>query len=303
MVTGRFAPSPSGRLHLGNLRTALVAWLSVRSADGTFRLRVDDLDPATASRRHESDQLDDLAALGIDWDGPVLRQSTRAAAHAEALRSLERAGLTYRCWCSRRDIREAVTAPHLPLGAYPGTCAQLSADEVRERERSGRPAALRLRAAGTEVTVTDRLHGAVTATLDDFVVRRNDGLPGYHLTVVVDDAHLAVDEVVRGDDLLDSTPRHAHLADVLGLDRPAWAHVPLALNSVGDRLAKRDGAVTLGDRFALGESTDDVVGAMARSLGIDTGPTDAAALVDGFSLDVIDRSPWVLDPAILGADD
>lgn len=299
MAVGRFAPSPSGALHLGNLRTALLAWLFARHAGSRFVLRIEDLDPATSRAEHEAGQLADLAALGLDWDGPVMRQSEHRAAHEAALADLVARGLTYRCFCSRREVREASAAPHVLPGTYPGTCRDLGPDEVAAREASGRPAALRLRGSGEAVTIVDRLRGSVTRPADDIVLRRNDGVPAYHVAVVVDDAAQGVEEVVRGDDLLDATPSQAHLLDLLGLPRPAWAHVPLVLGADGDRLAKRHGAVTLADLAAVGVDADQVRARLAASLALG-GPDEAvtmAQLRDRFDPATVPTTPWVLDEA------
>jgi glutamyl-tRNA synthetase len=267
-MDGRFAPSPTGPLHLGNLRTALLAWLFARNAGARFLVRVEDLDPGRSRREHEAGQLADLAALGLEWDGPVVRQSERREQHGAALQRLRATGRVYPCWCTRAEIREAASAAHgpLPEGAYPGTCRRLSADERAERERSGRPPAWRLDAGGERVAFADRLHGAVEGVVDDFVLWRNDDTPAYNLAVVVDDADQGIGQVVRGDDLLDTTPRQLLLQRLLGLPEPAYAHVPLVLGSDGARLAKRHGAVTLADRAARGETPADVLAWMARSL-------------------------------------
>jgi glutamyl-tRNA synthetase len=248
-VTGRYAPSPTGTLHLGNLRTALLAWLSARGAGSSFFMRVEDLDTGRVREEFVDEQLRDLAAIGLDWDPPVMRQSERLAVYAEAITSLDAAGLLYPCFCTRREIREAASAPHgpLPEGAYPGTCRHLTASERAEREASGRPPALRLDAGAAVVEFTDRVLGPVAGVVDDLVVRRNDGAPAYNLAVVVDDAAQGVEEVVRGDDLAEGTPRQIHLARVLGLPVPSYAHVPLMYGPDGARLAKRHGAVTLRD--------------------------------------------------------
>src|SRR3954447_15342833 len=257
---GRFAPSPTGVLHVGNLRTALLAWLFARSQGARFLMRVEDLDRGRVRPELHAAQLADLRAIGLDWDGEVVRQSERQELYAAALERLEAGDLLYRCWCTRAEIRDAASAAHgpLPEGAYPGTCRELSADEVAEREASGRPPAWRGRADAARVTFTDRLCGETSGEVDDFVVRRNDGAYAYNLAVVVDDADQGVGEVVRGADLLDSTPRQLWLAAQLGLPQPAHAHVPLVLGADGARLAKRHGAVTLADRAALGQSPDDV---------------------------------------------
>ncbi|HYD09331.1 MAG TPA: tRNA glutamyl-Q(34) synthetase GluQRS, partial [Acidimicrobiales bacterium] len=246
MPSGRFAPSPTGRLHLGNLRTALLAWLFARSTDSAFLLRIEDLDVAAARPEHYDSQPGDLAAIGLDWDGPITLQSERRAMHDAAIDRLTADGLTFPCYCTRKEVHEAAQAPHGgPPGAYPGTCRDLTAADRAAREADGRRPALRLRAAEQQVTIHDRFHGEHTGTVDDLVLRRADGTPAYNLAVVVDDADQGVEEVVRADDLLTSTPRQAHLADLLGLRRPTWAHVPLAVGPDGERLAKRHGAVSL----------------------------------------------------------
>jgi glutamyl-tRNA synthetase len=262
---GRFAPSPSGRLHLGNLRTALLAWLFACSAGGSFLLRIEDLDRARSKAEYEAQQVEDLLAIGIDWDEEAPRQSTRTDRYREALEQLGAEGRVYPCWCTRAEIRAAAEAPHgpLPEGAYPGTCRNLSAAERAERERSGRPAALRLDARAARIEFEDRLHGHTTGVVDDFVLWRGDDTPAYQLAVVVDDADQGITEVVRGDDLLDSTPRQIELARLLGLTPPRYAHVPLVLGPDGARLAKRHGAVTLEQHDPA-----EAVSWMAASVGL-----------------------------------
>ena len=291
---GRFAPSPTGTLHLGNLRTALLAWLFARSRDARFLVRMEDLDTGRVRERFHDEQLHDLAALGLDWDGPVVRQSERLPLYAGAVEQLRSDGLVYECWCTRAEIREAASAPHgdLPEGAYPGTCLRLSAAERAERVASGRPPALRVRAGAAAVTFEDRVAGTVTGVVDDFVVRRNDGAYAYNLAVVVDDADQGVGEVVRGADLLDSTPRQLWLGARLGLPAPRHAHVPLMLGPDGSRLAKRHGAVTLADRAALGETADDVRTYLASTVGL-AAPGErvsAAELVERFSPALLTRA-------------
>ena len=269
---GRFAPSPTGPLHLGNLRTALLAWLFARSAGARFLIRVEDLDRGRSRPEHERGQLDDLAALGLDHDGEVVRQSERGALYDEAIDRLDAAGRLYPCFCTRAEIREAASAPHgpLPEGAYPGTCRTLTARERAERERSGRPPALRLDAGARAVAFEDRLLGRQEGLVDDLVVRRNDGAPAYNLAVVVDDAAQGIGVVVRGADLVDTTPRQLLLAELLGLPAPTHAHVPLVLGPDGARQAKRHGDATLDEvapRAALGW--------MAGTLGLP--PADRAA--------------------------
>ncbi len=298
---GRFAPSPSGALHLGNLRTALIAWLFARSSGRRFLIRLEDLDrvaPGAADR-----QLADLAALGIDHDGVVVRQSERGERYDAAVDALVATGMTYECFCTRREIREAVAAPHAgeleAAGRYPGTCRHLSSSRVAARRRTGRPPALRLRTEVAEWTIVDQLHGRFTGPVDDVVLRRNDGLAAYNLAVVVDDAAQGVDQVVRGEDLLPVTPAQAYLGSLLGLPGPEYAHVPLALNTAGARLAKRDGAVTLGDLDDLGWTSAEVLALLARSLGIGAAPTAARQLLPDFEPTRLPRRPWVVDPAAI----
>lgn len=305
MAVGRFAPSPSGALHVGNLRTALLAWLFARSTGSAFLLRVEDLDPVSSRVEHEHSQLADLAALGIEWDGPVVRQSDRRDAHEEAIATLDAAGLLYPCFCSRREVAEAVQAPHeeLPDGAYPGTCRQLTRAERSEREAAGRPPSLRLRAGAARVAVHDELAGAHTGVVDDVVVRRGDGTPSYNLAVVVDDGAQGVEEVVRGDDLLASTPRQVHLAHLLDVAPPRYAHVPLVLGPDGRRLAKRHGAISLAQLAGRGVSAQHVLDELATSLGL-AAPRErvqAAKLVERFDPTAVPRQPWRTDPASWGA--
>ena len=278
MSDGRFAPSPTGTLHLGNLRTALLAWLFARSAGSRFMVRMEDLDAGRVRAGIDVEQLEDLASLGIEWDGPVEYQSARVGLYGDALAALREERLLYECYCTRAEIREAASAAHgpLPEGAYPGTCLRLSAAQLAARRASGRPPALRVRAEGSRVTFEDRLLGRVEGVVDDFVVRRGDGAYAYNLAVVVDDAAQGVEEVVRGSDLAESTPRQLWLARALGLPEPSHAHVPLVLGPDGARLAKRHGAVTLRDVPA-----GDALAWMAASLGLrGAGPREWLASFD-----------------------
>ena len=282
MADGRFAPSPTGRLHLGNLRTALLAWLFARSSGGRFLVRMEDLDRGAVREEHVEGQLRDLAAIGLDWDGEVVRQSERHHLYDAAIATLD----TYPCWCTRREIQEAPSAPHGPPGAYPGTCR----DRDPATAPRDRPPALRLRSGHETVTVHDRLRGEVTGIVDDLVLRRGDGTPAYNLAVVVDDSDQVIDEVVRGDDLLPSTPRQVHLARLLRLEPPTYAHVPLALGPDGTRLAKRHGAVT------LEELTPDVaVTMMAASLGLAAAGERVTPqqLLRRFDPAALPSDPWV----------
>jgi glutamyl-tRNA synthetase len=295
-AAGRFAPSPTGPLHLGSLRTALVAWLFARSAPARFVVRVEDLDPQRSRREHEASQLHDLRALGLDWDGSVIRQSERLTLYQEALGSLQALGRLYPCFCTRAEIREAASAPHGPgiEGGYPGTCSRLGRAERERRIAAGHRYALRLRADSERVAFEDQLLGECSETVDDFVVRRVDGVPAYQLAVVVDDAAQGVGEVVRGADLADSTPRQILLARLLGLPVPSYAHVPLVLGPDGARLAKRDGAATLAGRD---EPVAATLALLAHSLGMAAGRDEvdgAGELLAEFDPERLAREPVVL---------
>jgi glutamyl-tRNA synthetase len=276
-------------------------------------VRVEDLDPATRQPDVARRQLDDLERLGLGWDGEPQWQSDRLDAHNVAIEQLTARGLTYPCWCSRAEIRAATLAPHglqlsdgatLPDGAYPGTCADLDTPgRARRAEQTGRPPALRLRAEAVRVTVIDKAAGEFTGIVDDLVLRRADGVPAYNLAVVVDDAAAGVTEVVRGSDLLSSTPRQAHLADLLGLTRPSWLHVPLVVGPDGIRLAKRHGAVTLAELVDAGWTPERVCGLLASSLGLAASaePVRPATLVEHLNPETLIASlpttEWVVDPA------
>jgi glutamyl-tRNA synthetase len=273
----------------------MVAWLASRAVGESFLVRMEDLDRVTSSRADERCQLDDLARLGIDHDGEVVRQSERFDRYRAAVDELAGRDLVYPCYCSRREIREAPRAPHGPAGAYPGTCRELSGRERREREAGGRRPALRLRTEHERVELVDRIAGPFAGVVDDVVLQRNDGVPAYNLAVVVDDAAQGVTQVVRGDDLLDSTPRQIHLAHLLGLPVPEYAHVPLVLAPDGSRLAKRHGAVTLGDLAARGHDVDEVRSLLAASLAL-AGPGEVVSMADliaRFDLDAVPKQPWV----------
>ncbi|MEV0673064.1 tRNA glutamyl-Q(34) synthetase GluQRS [Mycobacterium sp. NPDC050441] len=286
---GRFAPSPSADLHIGNLRTAVLAWLFARSTGRRFLLRVEDLDDRTfASIGHR--QVQDLAAIGLTWDEPAQWQSGHRDHYDAVIDELSGRGLLYECYCSRRDIAQAPQAPHAPEGAYPGTCRDLTeAERAQRRAETGRPPALRLRTDTFVGTVTDLLHGSYTGIIDDFVVRRGDGVPAYNLAVVVDDAAGGIDQVVRGDDLLSSSPRQAYLARLLDYPEPIYAHVPLVLNEDGARLAKRDGAVTLAE-IGVEPALDQI----SASLGWP--PLDLTGMLDRFDPAHLPRRPWIYQP-------
>ena len=282
-VRGRYAPSPTGALHLGNLRTVLLAWLFARAAGGTFVLRMEDLDlprvrPGAAER-----MLDDLHWLGLDWDegpdvggslGPYI-QSARQALYAAALARLRERGDLYPCYCTRAELSRIASAPQQgdEPPRYPGTCRALTAKERAAREAAGRRPALRFRAPAAAISFRDVLAGEVTEYVaevtGDFVVRRGDGIIAYQLAVVVDDALMGITQVVRGVDLLSSTARQLALYDALGYPRPReFVHVPLALDADGARMAKRNASAGLAPLREEGMTPERVLGVLAASCGL-----------------------------------
>jgi glutamyl-tRNA synthetase len=307
---GRYAPSPTGPLHLGNARTALLAWLAARAAGSSFVMRVEDLDGPRVRAGLEGRILDELRWLGLDWDegpdvggphGPYC-QSARTERYVAAVSRLRDAGVAYPCFCSRAEIAAASQAPHGPADdgpRYPGTCARLAPAEVDERARRRRPA-WRLRAAPGPVSFADGVHGAcafdVARETGDFVVMRADGIAAYQLAVTVDDVAMGIGEVVRGDDLLPSTARQLLLYRALGAAPPRFAHVPLVVGEDGERLAKRHGALSLGELRERGADARAVVGLLAALSGLaERGARLAPGdLVAGFRMERVPRGEAVL---------
>jgi len=309
-VRGRFAPSPTGQLHLGNARTALLAWLDARSAGGAFVMRMEDLDRARVQPDAEAQQLQELAWLGLDWDegpdrgGPFApyRQSERTARYDAAIERLLASKRAFLCACSRADVARAASAPHEDATAeprYPGTCRDADPAAVIARAAGqGRSPAVRFAGGGELLDFVDEVHGRVVSEpggVDDFVLRRADGTAAYQLAVVVDDGAMQVTRVVRGDDLLHSTPRQIALYRALGLTPPTFAHVPLVVTSGGERLAKRRRPETLAS--LQGMAPELVVGRLAASAGLieRNRAIPPAALIEGFSLGRIDRQPAVVE--------
>ncbi|RKI51763.1 tRNA glutamyl-Q(34) synthetase GluQRS [Corallococcus sp. AB049A] len=305
-MRGRFAPSPTGRMHLGNVRSALLGWLQARAAGGAFLLRIEDLDRARCRPQYLQDLYEDLRWLGLDWDETPLIQSERDGVYREAQDKLEREGLIYPCFCTRAEIARAASAPHGLSDEgprYPGTCAHLTSAQVAERARTRAPA-YRFRAREGEVRFVDELMGPyaqdVQALVGDFVVRRNDGVASYQLAVVVDDAASRITHVLRGDDLLPSTPRQLQLYEALGLSAPAFLHVPLVMGEDGKRLAKRDGAFALAELRARGRPPEHVLGLLAAWSGLGDGsPVTLPALVARYRTDALPREPVVAREALL----
>jgi len=293
---GRLAPSPTGGLHVGHARSFLLAWWSVRARGGRITLRIEDLDAGRVKPGMTEACLADLRWLGLDWDGAPHVQSADTAPLAAAVAELERRGLLYPCVCTRRDLRESLSAPHAPDGAqgagesaYPGTCRDRFASAAEAEERTGRAPGLRLRVAPGVLALEDALAGPFTSDVarehGDFLVARRDGAFAYQLAVVVDDARDGVNEVLRGDDLLSSCGRQAVLQEALDLPRPRWIHVPLVVDERGERLAKRSGALTLAALREAGVDPRGLVAWVARSAGQESPdrahPRD---LVAGFDL-------------------
>ena len=310
-MRGRFAPTPSGRMHLGNVFAALVAWLAARAAGGEMVLRIEDLDPRAASRERAELLMDDLRWLGLTWDEGPFRQSERGAAYDEAIERLAEAGLTYPCFCSRAELH-AASAPHASDGTpvYAGTCRGLSPDEV-SRRAAERPPATRLRVpdaddpAGT-IEFCDLAYGPRREVLarecGDFLVRRSDGVVAYQLAVVVDDALMGVTQVVRGRDLLGSCARQIYLCRLLGFDPPEYGHVPMLVEPDGRRLSKRERDLDLGALRGRGVAPERVVGALAAAAGLADADCEATPteLVGSFSWDRLRREDVVADEALLG---
>ena len=310
---GRYAPSPTGLLHVGNARTALVAWLSIRNGGGTFVWRLEDLDPPRIEPGAAEAALHDLQWLGLDWDegpdvgGPYAPyvQSERYGHYEAALERLAASGRLFPCEVSRKDLQTLASAPHGHDGLppYPASLrpTSLPADWYAPY-RSGTPtgAALRFRVADAPVIVQDHLRGAFTehvgASVGDFVLKRKDGLYAYQLAVVVDDLLMDITEVVRGADLVDSTARQIQLIQALGGRMPAYAHVPLVLNAAGDKLSKRDDALTLRALRDAGVSPEAITGYLAYSLGLrpDAAPVRPATLIPSFDWARLRMADWVV---------
>ncbi len=308
-IRGRFAPSPSGHMHLGNAWTALLAWLQVRSRGGTVVLRIEDLDPDRCRPEYTAQLISDLAWLGLDWDeGPDVggshgpyRQDERRRLYAAALDSLTDRGLVYPCYCTRAEIRAAASAPHAgdEGNPYSGTCRRYLGGAGEEPPPGRRPA-LRLAVPDETIAFTDGVHGPVAQNLaaacGDFVVRRADGVHAYQLAVVVDDAAMGITHVLRGDDLLASTPRQLYLYRLLGLTPPAFAHVPLLVSPDGRRLAKRQQGLVLASLRERGVTAGQITGFLAHRAGLvpDPSPVRPRDLLAAFTIDKLPRQPVVI---------
>ena len=305
-VVGRLAPSPTGLLHLGHARSFLLAWLSARAAGGRVVMRLEDLDATRVKDVFSAGVLRDLEWLGLDWDGPVLYQSAHREELFESAVELLDRGLAYPCICTRREVEEAIAAPHPgeAPGVYPGTCRGRFGSLEEARRKSGREPALRYRVPSGEVRVHDRLHGEylqdVAVEVGDFPITSRDGQVAYQLAVVLDDERQGVTEVVRGEDLLESTPRQALLLDDHYFERPSWAHVPLVTDAKGKRFAKRKDSLSLAALASGGLDPEVLVGWLASTLGPAVedplgGPRRPEDLIRGFDLTRLPLSPVPFD--------
>ncbi|MSU80548.1 MAG: tRNA glutamyl-Q(34) synthetase GluQRS [Gemmataceae bacterium] len=304
-VVGRLAPSPTGAQHLGNARTYLIAWLSARSQGGRMVLRIEDIDASRVRPGAIESAIDDLRWLGLHWDGELIVQTQRVNAHRDALDRLKALELVYPCTCTRSDIERAASAPHAenegPI--YPGLCAHRRASDAESL--APRPFAWRMRTTNEAIPFDDGLRGPVALNLHqiggDFVVWKNDDSPAYQLAVVVDDADAGVTEVIRGDDLIPSTPRQLLLYRALGHDAPKFVHVPLVIDEDARRLAKRHGDTRLSLLREAGVAPEAVLGLLAWSCGwIDeVVPIRSVDLLGRYRLDAIPREPFVLTREIL----
>ena len=293
-VRGRFAPSPSGRMHLGNIWSGLLAWLSARSQGGEMVLRLEDLDPDRCTRAWCNQVMRDLEWLGLTWDNEPVYQSERTEVYAQAFHTLEERGLIYPCYCTRAE-RLAASAPHRSDGQtiYDGRCSRLTQGEREVLSQTRRPA-WRVKVGEESITFCDLLQGEYKEDLKtdcgDFILRRSDGVYAYQLAVVVDDAAMGVNQVVRGSDLLSSTPRQIYLQRLLGLKEPEYGHVPLLLSADGRRLAKRDRDQELGELQSR-YTAPELLGRLAHRAGLipEPAPITAQELIPLFSWEKLPR--------------
>ncbi len=304
-IVGRLAPSPTGAQHVGNARTYLIAWLSARAQHGRVVLRIEDIDSPRVKVGAIESACDDLRWLGLDWDGGPIVQTQRLPFYEAALEQLKARELVYPCTCTRSDVERAASAPHLehegPI--YPGTCAhRRAADALTITDR---PYAWRMRVGAETITYDDGCHGPTALNLHviggDFVVWKSAGTPAYQLAVVVDDAAQGITEVIRGDDLIPSTPRQILLYRSLGLMPPRFTHVPLVVGPDGKRLAKRHGDTRLATLREAGVSRNALLGLLAWSCGWNERiePLGLGELRARFQLRTIPRAPFTLTPELL----
>ncbi|MCQ6557807.1 tRNA glutamyl-Q(34) synthetase GluQRS [Paenibacillus mendelii] len=313
-VRGRFAPTPSGLMHIGNMRTALIAWLQVRSAGGQFVLRMEDIDKPRCRPELAEQALADLKWLGLDWDeGPDIGgpfpsyvQSERESLYRDALDKLEQEGRLYPCFCTRAELLMVASAPHglnSEGPVYPGTCRLLSNEQREERSRDKTPS-LRMASPGHDICFQDLAAGPQRFPADavsDFVVKRADGIISYQLAVTIDDAAMRITDVLRGYDLLDSTPRQLLLYEALGLPAPRFTHIPLLMGQDGKRLAKRHGGMAIAAMRANGVHAEHLVGWIAAHSGLIDKPEPVRPhdLIQEFNLDRIPKDPVTVTDLML----
>ena len=307
-VRARLAPSPTGLLHVGHARSFLLAWLSARSRDGEVLLRLEDLDRGRVREEFRDACLEDLTWLGLDWDGPPSFQSDREKELRETAEGLVSEGLAYPCICTRREIRAAISAPHVQdaTSTYPGTCKGRFSSIREAQEISGRRPALRFQCTPEELEIQDRLHGAVKLSpwteFGDFVIASPEGHASYQLAVVLDDAEQGITEVLRGDDLLSSCGPQALLQGALGLRRPDWIHVPLVVDSKGERLSKRADSLSIRAIREAGVAPERLLGWLLSESGLSKeGKITAQAAIAGFQLEALNRAPIMLPKDFLGS--
>lgn len=306
---GRLAPSPTGLLHLGHARSFLLTWLDARSQNGRLRFRLEDLDAHRARAEFEGAALEDLEWLGLDWDGPVTRQSAQLDRYLGALRDLSAQQRTYPCVCSRRDIRAALSAPQLGSpapGLYPGTCRGRYGSAEEAESVSGEAAGIRFIPEPGPIQFQDRVFGErafdVAGLVGDFLIARRDKTAAYQLSVVVDDATDGVTQVIRGQDLLESTAQQMHLGRALGYPLPTWGHLPLVLDAHGTRLAKRHDSLSLRALREQGADPRRIVAWALQSVGFSVpGPLRASDALEGFQLSAVSTADTHLLPSVVEA--
>ena len=299
---GRLAPSPTGAQHVGNARTYLVAWLAARSVGGDVSLRMEDIDGPRIKVGAAEQALDDLQWLGLDWDGEPIVQSTRVSKYESAIERLKSLNLVYPCTCTRSDVANAASAPNLgdEGPAYPGTCAYRTSNEVP----TDRPFCWRFRVVDSPSFI-DEYRGPISINAKeqggDFVIWKTDNTPAYQVAVVVDDAEMGITQVIRGDDLIPSTPRQLLLYHALSLTPPSFAHIPLVVGPDGRRLAKRHGDTRLSTLRKAGVTPESLVGLLAWSCGWQqrNAPITPRELLTMFDLKTIPREPFVLKDELL----
>ena len=289
MTIGRFAPSPTGRMHLGNMFSALLSWLSAKSKNGQWLLRIEDIDPQRSRMEYAKLLMDDLQWLGLMWDGEPVFQSQRSDIYEHYYNMLQQQGLTYPCYCTRADLL-ATQAPHESDGrvVYPGTCRPKKVEGGGLKVEGGRPAATRLIVADEDISFTDGHYGTQTVNMarhvGDYIIRRKDGAWAYQLAVVVDDGLMGVNEVVRGRDLLLSSPQQISLSHTLGFTPPQFIHLPLLINDAGLRLSKRDSSLDMGE-LRQHHTAPELIGWLAYYAGLlpDPQPVMPNQLLNVFS--------------------